>query len=118
MTILGRWFTGFGLFLIVCGVAGFASNPVAAKTALITGSLFGSLAIALGFCFLKGWSLTRYGALALCLLLVSAFTWRSIASWQAFAAGEPKLFAASLITAMWVATVLSLIQLFRFWKKG
>lgn len=114
MKSLGSWFIGFGLFLFLCGVAGFASNPSAAQTALITGSFFGGLAA------VAGWALRRRlkgawtGALVLCLVLLPAFIWRSTASWQATLAGEAKTFAAILITAMLVATLLSLGQLWRY----
>ena len=90
---IGRWYIGFGLFLILCGLAGYASNPAAAKTALMSGGTFGTL-------------LTT-------LMLCAAFSWRSVVSWQAFADGEPKLFAAVLITSMLIASVASIVQLFR-----
>jgi hypothetical protein len=46
-------------------------------------------------------------------VLVAAFAWRSIAGWMAYAAGEPKLFAASLITLMLVASLASIVVLAR-----
>lgn len=111
---IGRWYVGFGLFLIVCGLAGYASNPAAAKTALMSGGTFGTLSAIWGIWMLKGGRMGAFiAAAATTLLLCAAFTWRSIVSWQAVAEGEPKTFAASLITAMLVASVLSLIQLFR-----
>jgi len=63
---------------------------------------------------LKGGRIPAFvAALLTTLMLCGAFTWRSIVSWQAYADGEPKLFAASLITAMLVASIASLIQLIR-----
>ncbi len=113
-TQLGRWFLGFGAFLIVCGLLGYLSNPEKAKTALISGGTFGLLSAAWGFWMLKGGGRLAWGAaLATTLLLVGAFSWRATASWQAFAAGEPKLIAALLISAMWVGAVASLAAL---WK--
>ncbi|MGB0745306.1 MAG: hypothetical protein ACPGSB_12345 [Opitutales bacterium] len=111
---IGRWYLGFGLFLILCGVAGYASNPTAAKTALMSGGTFGTLSALWGIWMLKGGRLAVFiAAVATTLLLCAAFTWRSIVSWQAVSAGEPKTFAASLITAMLVASVLSMVQLLR-----
>lgn len=105
----GRWYLGYGGFLIVCGLLGYLSNPAAAKTALMSGGTFGLLSAAWGFWMLKeGGKPAWYAAAATTLLLFAAFTWRSIVSWQAVAAGEPKLIAAVLISAMWVATVASL----------
>jgi uncharacterized membrane protein (UPF0136 family) len=111
---IGRWYIGFGLFLILCGVAGYASNPAAAKTALMTGGTFGLLSALWGFWMLKGGRLIAFiFALLTTLLLCAAFSWRSVVSWQAVSAGEPKAFAAALITAMLVGSLLSLVQLLR-----
>ncbi|MFQ3224180.1 MAG: uncharacterized membrane protein (UPF0136 family) [Lentimonas sp.] len=109
---IGRWYVGFGIFLIACGLAGYASNPAAAKTALMSGATFGSMSALWGFWMLKGGRLLVLLASGLTtLMLCGAFSWRSIVSWQAFADGEPKLFAAILITAMLVGSILSLIKL-------
>jgi hypothetical protein len=111
---IGRWYLGFGFFLILCGVAGYVSNPAAAKTALMSGGTFGFLSAVWGFWMIKGGRLFAFIAAALTtLMLCAAFTWRSIVSWQAYADGQPKLFAAVLISSMLVASVLSLVQLFR-----
>jgi uncharacterized membrane protein (UPF0136 family) len=113
-TQLGRWYIAFGAFLIVCGVLGYLSNPEKAKTALMSGGTFGLLSAGWGVWILKGGrKLAWCAAATTTLLLVAAFTWRSTASWQAFFAGEPKLIAAVLISAMWVASVASLVAL---WK--
>jgi uncharacterized membrane protein (UPF0136 family) len=108
----GRWFLGYGGFLILCGLLGYLSNPAAAKTALISGGTFGLLSAAWGFWMLRGGGKPAwFAAAATTLLLLAAFTWRSVASWQAFFEGEPKLIAAVLISAMWVGTVASLAVL-------
>ena len=111
---IGRWYLGFGFFLILCGAAGFASNPAAAKTALMSGGTFGLLSASWGIWMLKGGRLPVF-ILSLCttLMLCAAFGWRSVVSWQAVSDGEPKIFAASLITAMLLASILSLWQLLR-----
>jgi len=109
---IGRWYIGFGIFLILCGLAGYASNPAAAKTALMSGATFGILSALWGFWLLKGGRIVAFIAASLTtLLLCAAFTWRSIVSWQKYFDGEPKLFAAGLITAMLVGSVISLIKL-------
>ena len=114
---IGRWYVGFGIFLIACGLAGYASNPEAAKTALISGGTFGTLSAFWGFWILKGGRLLALLAAGLTtLILCAAFTWRSIISWQAYTEGEPKLFAATLITGMLFASITSLVQLFRSHK--
>jgi hypothetical protein len=110
----GRWFIGFGGFLILCGLLGYLSNPAAAKTALMSGGTFGLLSAGWGFWMLKGGGKPAwFGAAATTLLLLAAFTWRSSVSWQAVIAGEPKLFAAVLISVMWAASVASFVVLWR-----
>ena len=47
------------------------------------------------------------------MMLVAAFAWRSIAGWMAYLAGEPKLFASSLITLMLAGSLWSLLILRR-----
>jgi uncharacterized membrane protein (UPF0136 family) len=113
MDSTGRWFVGFGVFLILCGIAGYLSNPAGAKTALISGGTFGGLSALWGVLMLKGFAWAKVAAWISTLVLVAAFAWRSIAGWMAYAAGEPKLFAASLITLMLVASLASLAVLGR-----
>lgn len=113
MRFVGRWFLGFGLFLILCGVAGYLSNPAGAKTALLSGGVFGGLSVLWGALMLRGLAWARIAAQFSTLLLIAAFAWRSVAGWMAYASGQPKLFAASLITLMLVASVVSLAVLWR-----
>lgn len=114
MQYLGKWFIGYGVFLVLCGVAGYLSNPEAAKTALISGSVFGLLSALWGVLFLLGQRWAWWPALAVTLLLVGAFTWRATVGWQATFAGEDKLFAASLISLMWLASLASVFGLLRY----
>ncbi len=107
------WLYGFGIFLIVCGLAGFLSNPAAAKTALISGSLFGGLSILWGLLLGKGLGFARWIALVMTILLCGVFGWRSTASWQAVSEGEPKAFAASLITLMLLGSIATVVKLLR-----
>jgi uncharacterized membrane protein (UPF0136 family) len=113
VSFTGRWFVGFGIFLILCGVAGYLSNPAGAKTALMSGGTFGGLSALWGVLMLKGLVWPRFAAWISTILLVGAFAWRSIAGWTAYAEGQPKLFAASLITAMLAASLASLLVLWR-----
>jgi uncharacterized membrane protein (UPF0136 family) len=109
---IGRWYIGFGVFLVLCGVAGYASNPAAAKSALMSGGTFGALSALWGFWMLKGGRLYAFIAASLTtLLLIAAFSWRSIVAWQAYADGQPKLFAAALISSMLVGSIISFIKL-------
>ncbi|WFB37762.1 hypothetical protein P3T73_08320 [Kiritimatiellota bacterium B12222] len=119
---IGRWYVGYGLFLFLCGVMGFASNPSAAKTALISGGTFGSLSALWGFWMLKGGRVLPFIAAGMTtLMLCGVFTWRATVSWQAVSRGEPKWVAAILITSMLLGSALSLLQLVKavsVWQKA
>ena len=108
MKTSGRWFVAFGVFLILCGLAGFLSNPSAAKTALISGGTFGALSAAWGLLMLRGFAWAWMAALGCTGFLAAVFTWRAAASWMAYSAGEPKLFAASLISLMLAGSLVSI----------
>jgi len=111
---LGNWLLGYGAFLIAVGVAGYLSNPEKAATALLSGGTFGALSMAWGFLLRGGRGWARTGAIATTGFLTAIFTWRSTASWLAVLGGRPeKTVAASLITAMLVASVVTLVVLVR-----
>ncbi len=115
---IGPWYIGFGVFLILCGIAGYASNPEHAKTALISGGSFGSLSALWGLWMWKSPAkAARVAAGLTTLMLCAAFVWRSTVSWQAVLAGEPKRFAASLITLMLFGSALSMIKLIQSLKE-
>ncbi|MCC5833342.1 MAG: hypothetical protein JJU20_01280 [Opitutales bacterium] len=113
MQTLGKWYLAYGSFLILCGIAGYLSNPEAAQTALMSGSVFGLLSMLWGLLFLRGYAWAWWLALIITTMLVGAFSWRAIVGWQETMAGEPKMFAASLISLMWLASVVSIWKLFR-----
>ena len=108
MKFCGRWFIGFGIFLFVCGVAGFLSNPSGAKTALISGGTFGFLSALWGVLMSRGFGWAWLAALVCTGFLAAVFTWRAAAGWMAYSAGQPKLFAASLITLMLLGALVSM----------
>jgi hypothetical protein len=119
---LAPWLLRYGIFLMAVGVVAVMYDPksgqlgfnAAAKTALISGSICGGLSLVWGGLLARGILWARWGAVASTTLFLAAFTWRSIASWMAFAGGQSeKWFAASLITSMWIASVLLLALLIR-----
>lgn len=114
MIFCGKWYVGYGLFLFVCGLAGYLSNPEAAITALVSGSVFGVLSAAWGGLMWIGHRWAWTAALLTTAMLAVVFVWRSSASWAATAAGEGKAFAASIITLMLIASVASIVVLLRF----
>jgi uncharacterized membrane protein (UPF0136 family) len=109
---LGTWMVGYGAFLIAMGTIGFLSNPERAATALLSGGTFGALSILLGFLLLRGKEWARWAALATTGFLTFVFAWRATVTWLAVQGGQSeKLVAAVLITAMGVASVLTLYAL-------
>ncbi len=109
---LGTWLLGYGAFLIAVGVAGYLSNPEKAATALLSGGTFGALSMGWGLLLRGGRAWARLAALATTGLLCLVFAWRSTASWLAVLGGHPeKLVAAALITAMLVASLVTLVVL-------
>ncbi len=57
---------------------------------------------------LRGMNWAWFLALGCTGMLGVVFTWRAVVSWKATALGEPKLFAASLISLMLVGSLLSI----------
>lgn len=110
---LGVWMIGYGAFLVAMGVTGYLSNPEKAATALISGGTFGALSMTWGVVLRRGMGWARWAALATTGLLTAVFAWRSTASWTAVLAGQPKLVAALIITAMGLASLVTLYVLVR-----
>lgn len=107
-----KWLIGYGVFLFLCGLAGYLSNPAKAITGLMMGSGFGVLSVVWGVLLGKGFGFAKWAALATALLLCAAFSWRSIVSWQKVMDGEPKTFAAALITLMLLGSLATVVRLF------
>ena len=112
-TTTWKYVIGYGVFLIIIGLLGYASNPEKAKTALMSGGMFGTLSIIWGIVMAKGFAWGRYAAMLTTSLLAVIFGWRAWMGWQAVIAGQPKLTAASLISAMLAASLILLPLLFR-----
>lgn len=111
---LGTWLIGYGAFLVAVGVAGYLSNPEKAATALASGGTFGALSVGWGVLLRLGRAWARWAAIATTAFLTMVFAWRALASWLAFFGGQPgKLVAAALITAMLVASAVTLAVLAR-----
>lgn len=106
----GKWLMLYGIFLIAVGLLGYLSNPEAAKTALISGGVFGTLSLLLGLGMCKGLAALRFAAIAMIGFLSVVFTWRSTVSWMAVAEGEPKLIAAVLISSMLAASIVIVLR--------
>lgn len=104
----------YGCFLFLMGLLGYLSNPEKAKTALISGGIFGSLSILWGVLGARGFRWSLPAAVSTTVLLIFAFSWRASAGWMAISEGDnEKLFAAILISLMLIASVLMMPILIR-----
>jgi uncharacterized membrane protein (UPF0136 family) len=111
---LAAWIIGYGLFLAVIGLLGFMSNPEKARTALISGGTFGALSIVWGVLTALRMAWAPAAAMVTTGFLLVIFTWRASAGWLAYFGGETdKVVAASLISTMWLGSVVLLTVLFR-----
>jgi hypothetical protein len=71
------------------------------------------LSILWGVLLGKGLGFAKWVALVMTILLCGVFGWRSTASWQAVSEGQPKAFAASLITLMLLGSIATVVKLLR-----
>ena len=94
------------------------SNPSGAKTALISGGTFGFLSALWGVLMSRGLGWAWMVALGCTGFLAVVFTWRAAAGWMAYSAGQPKLFAASLITLMLAGALVSIRVLVKNRHRG
>lgn len=107
----------FGVFLIVCGLLGWAATGFSdrGKTAIASGGMSGMIMLVCGLLSGMQEPLLRrlgfYGAIGFTVLFGAAFVWRSTVAWMAVASGEPKHYVAALLTVMALAamTVLALL---------
>jgi uncharacterized membrane protein (UPF0136 family) len=113
---LSLWLAGYGIFLILIGILGYASNPAQAKTALISGGFFGCLNLFWAALARLGLAKVRWAAIVSTLFLAAVFLWRSTVGWMSVVDGEPKLIAATLISLMLLASLALLPVLFRSGK--
>lgn len=108
----------YGLLLIILGFIGFLSNPAKAKTALVTGGIFGSISILWSFlCRKNNWSI--YAAFITTLLILLATASRAFISWKNVLNDQTdKVLAATLITIMSIASLYLMPTLFRAIKQS
>lgn len=112
----GKILIGYGAFLMVCGVAGWAAAGFTAKatTAIASGSATGLLMIALGFLVLKlqpaGSRGVTWAAAVFALLFTGVFTWRASIAWGNL---PEKLYLAVLLSAMALASMVTVALMVR-----
>jgi hypothetical protein len=116
---LAKLMIGYGVVLIVCGLLGWASAGFAAKakTAILSGAISGLVMIGCGWLssLAPGAARTLGRTLGpiLPVLFAGVFTWRAAIVWRAWAAGEPKLLVALVISIMALASLVAFVLLMK-----
>jgi len=112
----------YGAFLILFGALAYWSNPEKAMTALMSGGTLGAFSILWGVLSARGvrWCVRAAKVTTGLGLLVLVFVWRASLGWLAVLNGklDNTLFAASLIIAMMVGTVVMLTFLVSAGNRG
>ena len=107
----GAWLIGYGLFLFVCGAAGYLLAPTAGSMMLLLGALTGGFAAFFGVLVKNGTGWASKGALVLCVILMMLFLALTMQQWVLTSKGGPNLGPAAAATAMWLGTVAMLWQI-------
>ena len=114
---------GFGAFLIICGLLGWASAGFEAKarTAVYSGGATGILMIGMGFMAASPKRALKMIGIHLGiifpLVFAGVFIWRASLGWSAYLAGEPKLATAALISLMAAASLVTFVTVLRMRPK-
>jgi hypothetical protein len=117
---LTKWLIIYGVVVLVIAILAVMYRPAAgeigfnptAKSALIAGGICGGLAIFWGILLSQGISWARIAAIVTVVVFAAAFTCRGILAWRAFAGGQnEKWYAAAMISATWIASIVLLIRL-------
>ncbi|MBC8044745.1 MAG: hypothetical protein IAF08_15010 [Rhizobacter sp.] len=110
----GKLLIIYGAFLVVCGLAGYLSNPSRAISALISGGSAGATMMALGAAIDRNPRVISHAATGLIAVLTLVFGWRMVNAWQAATGDAPeKTFTAVLLTVMTLGSILAVIFIFR-----
>ena len=72
----------YGAFLISCGIVSVIFIGMKAKTALISGGMSGTIAIAIGYLITQNITAAPWAGMALAFLLLIVFSWRSTKTLQ------------------------------------
>lgn len=119
MARLERLVAGYGGFLILAGVLGWASTGFSdkGKTAILSGLVTGLVMLGLLGAFrIAPEGLRRpvtWAMLAFTSLFAGTFIWRGLMAWQAVLQGEPKVATAILLTTMAVTSLVVAVELWR-----
>ncbi|MEM9490972.1 MAG: hypothetical protein AAGC55_17620 [Myxococcota bacterium] len=123
MSTRAKYMIGFGIFLAVCGLFGWAAAgfTAKAKTALMSGAVCGGAMIVCGWLLMRSHAwLSAIGSVAgtvFPLLFCTVFTWRASIGWLAWIDGQPKFFVAALLSVMAAVSLATFTVLLKHWRK-
>lgn len=116
-------FLFYGIFLIVCGILTVTFLGFKAKTGLLSGSICGTIAIALAYWMRGGRKIAYFGGLAYGIIMLGIFAWRGgvtfmkLVSMISVVHEDMRIKAAGflIIAMMFTATlILTMIHVFHF----
>ncbi|CAN5463301.1 hypothetical protein BH10BAC6_BH10BAC6_06060 [soil metagenome] len=107
----------YGLFLVVCGLFGYALTGETSTSSLVNGGIFGTLVIALGFLLRQGRMWTFPASLSAVGIFTLTFIWRGVIQVRAIADGASgHLGVGILVIVMFLVSVLMFVTLFRSYR--
>ena len=114
MKRLGLIVVGSGVFLIVCGLFGYALTQETSTSAILNGVVFGSLMVVMGFLLRQGRPWTLPASLSATGIFTLTFVWRGVVQWKHVSeSGGETLPIALLLTLMTVVSAAVAMELFK-----
>ncbi|MBU3742718.1 MAG: hypothetical protein FGM24_10600 [Candidatus Kapabacteria bacterium] len=101
----GPLLIGYGMFLVVAGIVGYAATHATSTSALLNGGIFGALMIVMGVVMRMGRMWTYPAAMSASVIFTITFAWRGALQWHTVIGGESeRLPVAMLLTVMFIVS--------------
>jgi len=114
---LGNRVMFYGIFLVACGLLGYALTMETSTSSLLNGGIFGTLLIALGFLLRQGRMWTFPATLSAVGIFTLTFLWRGVVQARAVVEGlSDHLGVSALLVVMFVVSGVMFFTLFRSYR--
>ena len=114
MKRLGLTLVGYGAFLIVCGLSGYALTRETSASAIVNGVVFGSLMMVMGVLLRQGRPWTLPAPMSAVGIFTLTFIWRGAVQWmQVVRLGSDHAPIAGLLTLMTAVSALMALSLYK-----
>lgn len=101
----GPLLIGYGIFLAIAGIVGYAATHATSTSALLNGGVFGTLMIIMGVVMRMGRMWTYPAAMSAAVIFTITFAWRGALQWYAVVGGEDeRLPVAILLSVMFIVS--------------